>query len=310
VKTAPSITTELRGLRTQTGCWLTLAMAVAALACRAETMSPAPMPRPAQADSGAARADSGSGGAAGSAGAPGPEGTGGTGGSAAPDAAPPSPDVAPPPPPTPDAGSTSDVPARGPVGNPKLDDLEDCEAGILPNDGRSGNWYTYLDMFGSTLMPAMIMPEMGGAPGSTRCSLHMRGQIMTDAAMMKYGFAGVGFTFTGTMPFDASGYDGITFWTKGTGQVRLGVSIPDTTDQMFGGTCATGCGDAYGIVVETTPEWRKVEVRWSELFQAGWGTAATFDNRRMVGLDFALLGPTFDIFIDEVAYLPASTTAP
>jgi hypothetical protein len=317
VKTAPPIRTGLQGGRSQAGCWLMFAVAAASLACRAETAAPAPMPRPTQADSGAGRAGSGGGGGGGGTPGSGPEGTagsggasgaGGTGGSATPDARPSSPDVAPLPP---DAGSTADVAARGPVGNPKLDDLEDCEAAILANDGRAGNWYTYLDEFGSTLTPPMIMPEMGGAPGSTRCALHLRGRIMTNAAMMQYGFAGVGFSFAGTTPYDASGYDGITFWTRGTGQIRLGVAVPETTDVMFGGTCATGCGDAFGIVVEATQEWKKVEVRWSELFQAGWGTPATFDNRKMVGLDFGLLGPTFDVFIDEVAYLPpASGTTP
>ncbi len=199
------------------------------------------------------------------------------------------------------------MPARGPIGNPKLDDLEDCDQAILANDGRAGTWYTYLDMFGSTLMPAMISPEMGGAPDSTRCAIHVRGTVVSDPAMMKYGFVGVGFSFTGATAFDSSGYEGISFWTRGSGQIRLGVAIPETTDMMFGGACTSMCGDAFGAVVEVTPDWKKVEVRWSDLAQAGWGTPATFDNKKMVGLDLALLGATFDLWIDEVAYLPAAT---
>ncbi len=119
---------------------------------------------------------------------------------------------------TPDAAAIPDAAARGPVGNPSLDDIEDCDGTILPSDGRSGAWYQYLDTFGSTLTPAMFTPEMGGSPVSARCAVHVRGMVFSDPAMMKYGFAGVGFGFSGTQPFDSSGYDGVSFWAKARGR--------------------------------------------------------------------------------------------
>ena len=53
----------------------------------------------------------------------------------------------------------------------------------------------------------------------------------------------------GTQPFDSSGYEGVSFWA-GTGQMRAAVALPATTDVMFGGTCPTGCSDAFGATVE------------------------------------------------------------
>ena len=276
-----------------------IAVAVSLPACRSER--PAPVQQPPSigstpsappapvAGSGGSVAPGGSGGIGGSGG-----GGGGTGGS--PDTAAPVRN--------PDGPAIPDGPVRGPVGNPSLDDLEDCDAAILPADGRSGAWYRYLDTFGSTLIPAMFTPEMGGSPVSPRCAVHVRRMIISDPGMMKYGFAGVGFVFSGTQPFDSSGYDGISFWAKGTGQMRAAVALPATTDAMFGGACMTGCGDTFGLTVELTPQWKRYELRWSELAQAGWGTAATFDERQMTGVDFGFgASPAFDVWIDDVAYL-------
>jgi hypothetical protein len=272
------------------------AIALALPACRVE--QPGPVNQPPSIGSTPPAGPPATAGRGGSAGTGGTGGSGGSGGGAGG-----SPDTGGPPR-TPDAAAIPDAPVRGPVGNPSLDDLEDCNAAILPNDGRAGDWYQYLDEFGSTLTPAMFTPEMGGSPVSSRCAVHVRGMIFSDPAMMKYGFAGVGFVFAGTQPFDSSGYDGISFWAKGTGQMRAAVAVPATTDVMFGGTCMTGCGDAYGLNVELTPQWKRYELRWSELSQAGWGTAAIFDERQMTGIDFGFGGsPTFDAWIDDVAYL-------
>jgi hypothetical protein len=274
---------------------MTLVVALVLPACKPE--QPAPINQPPSIGSTPPARPAPSTGASGSGGggAGGAEGTGGSGGS-------PNPTL--PPPRTPDAAVMSDAPARGPVGSPGLDDLEDCNGTILPDDGRSGDWYQYLDEFGSTLMPAMFTPEMGGSPVSPECAVHVRGMIVSDPAMMKYGFAGVGFVFSGNQPFDSSGYDGISFWARGSGQMRAAVALPATTDVMFGGTCMTGCGDAFGVVVELTPEWKRYELLWPELSQAGWGTPATFDERQMTGVDFGFgASPMFDVWIDDVAYI-------
>ena len=149
------------------------------------------------------------------------------------------------------------------MGAASLDDLEDCDNAILPNDGRAGSWYQYLDTFGSTLAPAAFKPEAAGSPVSPKCSVHVRGMTVNNAAMNQFGFAGVGFSFPGNMPIDSSAYDGITFFAKGSGQIRVAVTVPATTDAMFGGTCATNCGDSFGFVVDLTADWKRYDVPWT-----------------------------------------------
>jgi hypothetical protein len=225
----------------------------------------------------------------------------------APPPPPPPPDAAPPPPPpdtAPPAPPDSAPAAPAPSGV-SIDDLEDCDAAIANTDGRTGSWYQYLDTFGSTLAPATFTPEMGGSPNSPRCSVHVKGMTVERAAMMVFGFAGVGFSFTGNMPIDSSAYDGITFWARGSGQIRAAVTIPATTDVMFGGTCNRVCGDSYGLVVDLTDDWKQYDIPWSALDQAGWGTPATFSESQMTGIDFGFeSGTVFDAFIDDVGYLP------
>lgn len=272
--------------------WLVAATA-AALSCAAEPPGTPPGDRPIDAGLSADSATA--------APAPGgPDGSAGTGSGAVGTAG--RDDAAAPPAPTPDASPAPGGP-RGPVGNPNLDDLEDCDGAILPNDSRTGSWYRYLDTFGSTLSPAMFKPEAGGSPVSPTCSVHVQGMSINDPAMMKYGYAGIGFSFTDSQPFDASGYDGVSFWAKGTGQIRVAVTIPAITAVMHGGTCTSNCDDSYGFVVGVTEEWKKFEVPWSVLRQAGWGTIAPFEQTKVTGVDFGFgSGSTFDVRIDDVAF--------
>jgi hypothetical protein len=217
-----------------------------------------------------------------------------------PDAAPPPPAPPPPPvlPPPPDAAP------QGPVGPASLDDLEDCDAAILPNDGRAGSWYQYVDTFGSTLAPAAFKPEAAGSPVSPKCAVHVRGMTVNRPDMMQFGYAGVGFSFPGNMPIDSSAYDGITFFAKGSGQIRVAITLPATTEVALGGTCLSNCGDSFGFVVDLTGDWQRFEVPWTALTQDGWGTPATFEQRQMTGIDFGFSsGWVFDAFIDDVGYL-------
>ena len=206
--------------------WLVSAVACATLACAAN-VQPKPVPATADASTGPDRAVSAPV-AGGADGAVDTGGAGGTGGSVSPHRrrAPP---VTPPPPPKPPDAGLPDAPVGAPAAA-SLDDLEDCENAILPNDGRSGTWYSYLDTFGSTLTPAMFMPEAGGSPVSPKCAVHVKGMTVNEPAMMGFGYAGVGFGFTGNMSFDASKFAGIRFWAKGTGQIRVAITLPATSE--------------------------------------------------------------------------------
>jgi hypothetical protein len=246
---------------------------------------------------GAGRGGSGGGGAGGgSAGAGGSGGTAGSGGAGGMPAR--------------DAGVAMDAP-KGAVGNPLLDDFEDCDNNIAAVDGRASGWFQYVDMLGSTLMPmgGTIMPAMMGAPGSTKCSLHLSGMTIQDAAAMKYGYAGAGFVFGDT--FNASGYAGISFMAKGTGRVRAAIVTVATTGKDNGGSCESNCGDNFGIEFSMlSADWKRYDVRWTDAKQGGWGTPATFDPAQMRGFQFEFTADNkFDVYLDDVKFiLPGSAT--
>jgi hypothetical protein len=241
---------------------------------------------------GGAGGSAGRGGSGGSAGAGGAAGSGGAGGM-----------------PARDAGMAMDAP-KGAVGNPLLDDFEDCDNNIAAVDGRASGWFQYVDMIGSTLMPTMFMPAQGGAPGSTKCSLHYAGMTIQDTAAMKYGYAGAGFVLGDT--FNASGYAGISFMAKGTGRVRAAIVTVATTGKDNGGSCDSNCGDNFGIEFSMlSADWKRYDVRWTDAKQGGWGTPATFDPAQMRGFQFEFTSDNkFDVYLDDVKFiLPGGGTA-
>jgi len=61
-------------------------------------------------------------------------------------------------------------------------------------------------------------------------------------------------------PVDMSGYEGISFWARGSGSFQFQVLQPTITDT-----------DNYGLGTKfATSDWKQVTVRFSELRQAGW----------------------------------------
>ncbi|MBN2576029.1 MAG: hypothetical protein JXP73_15810 [Deltaproteobacteria bacterium] len=81
---------------------------------------------------------------------------------------------------------------------------------------------------------------------------------------------------------DASAYEGISFWVKGTapkGTATLNLateatSEPDSSDPAGGGTCTSGTCSPATIDFPVTTEWTKVMVTW-DAFTAGTANGAT-----------------------------------
>ena len=141
-----------------------------------------------------------------------------------------------------------------------IDDMENGSGRILNTDGRVGAWYAF-DSEGSNQWPAPTTP---GVPIET--SQIPNGRCSSQRAMHTYGdlsdWGGIGFDlkFDGTTygTYDASAYDGITFWARGSPdyiQVRIGTA--ETTSTKYGGTCtlddpgsgvSEGCQPAYRTI--------------------------------------------------------------
>src|SRR5690606_1407376 len=77
--------------------------------------------------------------------------------------------------------------------------------------------------------------------------------------------------------YDASYYDGITFWARGTGTpARVGFTSPDVIPVEEGGNCEPreSCYDNHGIELVLTEDWRQYKFKFESLVQEGWGVAA------------------------------------
>jgi hypothetical protein len=182
-----------------------------------------------------------------------------------------------------------------------LDGFEDCDLGLPANGGRAGGWYAYSSA-GVTLTPSPLATTAGGAPAGAACALRVQGTVTGGGS----AYAGFGVTPRTPPPYDASVYGGLALWAKGTGTVRLELVTDATLPTDGGGTCASGCWDHYGFRIPLAPQWTRYVLPWHHFTQSGWGTAVALDPTKLRNLQVALGGgATYDVWIDEVAFLAA-----
>jgi hypothetical protein len=186
---------------------------------------------------------------------------------------------------------------------PLIDDMEDGNARILLEDGRSGAWSLYDDgtgkltpRGGGTLHPSRIK----GARGTSRSAVHVSGEHFTT-----WGVA-LSVDLVSHACYDASGYTGIQFWARGHGRIYVGVRMIDVVDVKFGGLCSgDNCYNTHRKPIVLTPTWQHHEMRWNELEQDGRPGHIDFDPRRIFSIDFTVHAPDtpFDLWVDDLAFL-------
>ncbi len=224
----------------------------------------------------------------------------------------------PPPPPDPDSGSDGPPPPPPPRcdGTPVggdialIDDLEvdegamESDGQIHPVDGRVGFWFTYNDATAGAMQEpeSPFLPQPGGVGGSEYAA-RTWGDGFTDWGA---GMAvSINNDFSGDCPYDASNFDGISFWARGTGSVRFHLATVATTPVDSGGTCTGTCYDNFGTSVELTDEWTQVVVTWDELSQEGWGDAADFETGELMQIHWQMApSEPFDVYIDDLSFWP------
>jgi len=146
---------------------------------------------------------------------------------------------------------------------PLIDDFEDGNSSVLPNDGRSGSWHAGSDQSGFLSTTDPPVPEVGGVDGAGS-ALHLSGG----------GFSGWGANLTvelrnGAFPYDASAYQGIKFWARGSGtrlkvifmQQNLAPGHPCSTCDTASGEC----GLLYSTELAINDAWNKYTVDWTSL---------------------------------------------
>jgi expansin (peptidoglycan-binding protein) len=195
-----------------------------------------------------------------------------------------------------------------------IDDLEDGDALIVPQQGRSGRWTTYNDGTGqqTPAQGAIADPESGGANGSAY-AMHTTGSGFTDWGAglqvdLNNSTDGAG---SGRAAFDASAYDGIRFWARGSGLVRVELSTRATATTDEGGTCSDNCLDNHGQEITLADSWTEYSVSFSTVVQQGWGLAADFSAADLLAIAFRVNVPdsaNFDIWVDDLGFYTGDAT--
>jgi len=187
--------------------------------------------------------------------------------------------------------------------------IDDLETGGLPQvDGREGGWYVYNDGSSGTQWPADGIPrtDEDAHAGTYSARTHGEGFNRWGAALA-LAIQTVG-TGGGNCPYDASAYEGITFWARGQDRIFFHITTMATAPVEEGGRCTVpaGCWDDFGTYVTLTEEWAPHTIPWDALAQLGWGIPAEFDPREILLLHWQDEDASeFDIWIDDLHFHPA-----
>jgi endoglucanase len=183
-----------------------------------------------------------------------------------------------------------------------IDDAEDGDSQINKTEGRDGYWFTFADTEGSTVEPKgdFVMAE-GGPPGSTRAA-RVTGRV---AASGKSLYVGLGFALRSPKsPYDASKYQGISFWAKGPGRIRY--KAPDINTAPEGDRC-DDCYNDFGVDLVLQDEWIRYTVPFDRMSQQpGWGDPApTVASDALFAIQWQYSTPDteFGIWIDNVEFV-------
>jgi hypothetical protein len=207
-----------------------------------------------------------------------------------------------------------------------ISDFEDGTGSVLVSEMRNGGWYSYIDPTATcTVMPppngtATAAPIPGG-----RCmsmfAMHFTGMgcttwgagVGTDlAASAAAGDAGAATTTAMKVPYDVSGFTGVSFWSRADTGTSMLFKMPmtDETAVADGGKCtestatSTDCSDDYGSNIALTSKWVKHTVMFSKMAQAGWGKVFPWTPADVTSIQFQVpKAPSFDVWIDDVSFV-------
>jgi hypothetical protein len=193
------------------------------------------------------------------------------------------------------------------TGDPGLiDDFEDGNSVVLPNDGRAGpGWWFSKSMTSTTTQPAASgagVPVDGGMPGK---ALHVAG---TEGGM---GNNAWGADITATIVadgmtgcYDASAYTGLKVSLKGKAGSKVFVLVGTAPIRAI-----SSMAGHYRKEVTLTADWQDVTIPWA-MFGPGWGTPPSpMVNPKEVYTVGVATAPgaggmvgEFDFWIDNLAF--------
>ena len=102
--------------------------------------------------------------------------------------------------------------------------------------------------------------------------------------------------------YNASAFNGLTFWAKGSGTLRIEFAMRSFVPTDRGGTCTSNCWNVYGANTPTlTSNWTQITIPWAGMQREQGGTSPAFNASELMSISFKG-GGTFDFWIDEVAF--------
>ncbi len=165
-----------------------------------------------------------------------------------------------------------------------------------------GTYYSHGDGSG-TQSPAMGMfsssTPLEAVRGTSTYGLHTTG---SGHGSTGWGGFYVDLTIGGTYSLDASAYQGVSFWAKGTAGYQVTVDLRLTTTHFGCPTCTT-CFDTPSAPFTPTSAWTYYELPWSSFVPGGWGVPATVnDPSQLGGIGFTAHGDGWDFWVDDLAF--------
>ena len=171
-----------------------------------------------------------------------------------------------------------------------IDHMDDGDARIIMANGRQGPWHSFSEPAGGNIQPPIgtgFLPATGGV-NSTSHAVHVTGS--------NYSFGGVGFDLNNStttpesmqsQPYNASAYNGITFWAKGSGTLRIEFPQRSFVPTDRGGSCTGTCWNVYGATTPTlTGTWQQITISWSGMQREQGGTSPAFTANELMGVAF------------------------
>jgi len=191
-----------------------------------------------------------------------------------------------------------------------IDDFEDNNNQISVVGERGGYWYTYADKEGSTVWP--VEGDKGGTftlvegGHDSKYAVEMKGQLAKKSIV----YAAMGLNFLDPKgPYDASAFEGITFFVKhGPGSIgKLRIKLPDGNTDPDGQACSA-CYNDYGTDIAVGEQWQRVVIPFRDLKQEpDWGAPRKphVDSKRLYAIHFEakVSGGEYDFLVDDIAFV-------
>lgn len=190
-----------------------------------------------------------------------------------------------------------------------IDDFEDEDIAACSRDGWDSGWWLATDGLGALSAPLNgdrqgLLTQLAPVRDGSCVGLHLQGS--------GFGSWGVnlGLTLnnpddTVPRPVDLSAAAGISFWLRGSGNIRVLVSTSDTDPPENGGTCASSCKQYFtGASYIAIPNaWTKVTIPFTSLYSATVGrNMSASDLSKVLFIAFGTeTGPAFDVWLDDVS---------